>query len=74
MYLLRFVFSITLCYTLKLDICYSPMGKKCVSREDQPLIQERGLAVVDCSWAGLKDVPFAHLRCGAARLCKFINW
>jgi hypothetical protein len=48
------------------------MGKKCVSREDQPLIQERGLAVVDCSWAGLKDVPFAHLRCGAARLLPWL--
>jgi len=53
-------------------VVLSPMGKKCVSREDQPLIQERGLAVVDCSWAGLKDVPFAHLRCGAARLLPWL--
>lgn len=50
----------------------SPMGKKCVSREDQALIQEKGLAVVDCSWAGLAEVPFAQLRCGAARLLPWL--
>ncbi|CAK9876245.1 unnamed protein product [Sphagnum jensenii] len=50
----------------------SPVGQKCVSREDQQLLQERGLAVVDCSWKGLKDVPFANLRCGAARLLPWL--
>lgn len=50
----------------------SPVGKKCVSREDQQLIRERGLAVVDCSWKGLGEVPFAQLRCGAARLLPWL--
>lgn len=50
----------------------SPMGKKCVSREDQNLIREKGLAVVDCSWKGLAKVPFAQLRCGAARLLPWL--
>ncbi|URE08396.1 pre-rRNA processing protein involved in ribosome biogenesis (By similarity) [Musa troglodytarum] len=50
-------------------IVLSPVGKQCVSKEDQPLIKRKGLAVVDCSWARLNDVPFIKLRCGAPRLC-----
>jgi ribosome biogenesis protein Tsr3 len=33
-----------------------------VSREDAPLIRAKGLAVVDCSWNRLDDVPFGELR------------
>ncbi|THU49592.1 hypothetical protein C4D60_Mb06t11160 [Musa balbisiana] len=50
-------------------VVLSPVGKQCVSKEDQPLIKRKGLAVVDCSWARLNDVPFIKLRCGAPRLC-----
>ncbi|EYU31046.1 hypothetical protein MIMGU_mgv1a012913mg [Erythranthe guttata] len=46
----------------------SPTGKQCVSQEDLELIKRRGLAVVDCSWARLEDVPFTKLRCVAPRL------
>lgn len=48
--------------------CYSPTGTQCVSQEDLELIKRRGLAVVDCSWARLEDVPFTKLRCVAPRL------
>ncbi|WVZ23485.1 hypothetical protein V8G54_002029 [Vigna mungo] len=41
---------------------------QCVSREDYSIIQTKGLAVVDCSWARLDDVPFVRLRCAAPRL------
>lgn len=52
-------------------MCFdSPVGRQCVSKEDYSLIKSRGLAVVDCSWARLTDVPFAKLRCTAPRLCK----
>lgn len=52
-------------------MCFdSPVGRQCVSKEDYALIKSRGLAVVDCSWARLTDVPFAKLRCTAPRLCK----
>lgn len=47
----------------------SPAGTQCVSKEDQSLMNRKGLAVVDCSWARLDDVPFTKLRCVAPRLC-----
>eukprot|EP00879_Flechtneria_rotunda_P026689 GHRR01028502.1.p1 GENE.GHRR01028502.1~~GHRR01028502.1.p1 ORF type:complete len:129 (+),score=26.95 GHRR01028502.1:133-519(+) len=36
---------------------------RCVSREDAPLLMAKGLAVVDCSWNRLNDVPFREC-CG----------
>lgn len=53
-------------------IVLSPMGKKCVSREDRMLVKEKGLAVIDCSWARLNDVPFATIKCGAPRLMPWL--
>nr|AFK34770.1 unknown [Lotus japonicus] len=53
-------------------IVLSPVGKSCVSREDYSLIQNKGLAVVDCSWARLDDVPFVRLRCSAPRLLPWL--
>ncbi|KAK7845477.1 ribosome biogenesis protein tsr3 like protein [Quercus suber] len=51
---------------LKESLC--PVGTQCVSREDHSLMKRKGLAVVDCSWARLSDVPFVKLRCAAPRL------
>nr|XP_029121485.1 ribosome biogenesis protein TSR3 homolog isoform X2 [Elaeis guineensis] len=53
-------------------IVLSPLGSQCVSREDHLLIKRKGLAVVDCSWARLNDVPFVKLRCGAPRLLPWL--
>ncbi|KAL1326941.1 ribosome biogenesis protein TSR3 homolog isoform X1 [Arachis ipaensis] len=53
-------------------IVLSPVGKQCVSREDSSLIKLKGLAVVDCSWARLDDVPFVRLRCTAPRLLPWL--
>lgn len=39
-------------------IILSPNGKSCVSRQDAELIADKGIAVVDCSWNRLEDVPF----------------
>ncbi|KAL2498765.1 RNase L inhibitor protein-related [Abeliophyllum distichum] len=50
----------------------SPVGTQCVSIQDHELINRRGLAVVDCSWARLEDVPFAKLRCAAPRLLPWL--
>lgn len=53
-------------------VVLTPVGVKCVSKEDAPLIRERGLGVVDCSWARLDDVPFANLKCNAPRLLPWL--
>ncbi len=39
-------------------VILSPNGKCCVSNEDKELIGVKGLAVVDCSWNKLDEVPF----------------
>uniref|UniRef100_A0A5B7C7Q4 18S rRNA aminocarboxypropyltransferase n=1 Tax=Davidia involucrata TaxID=16924 RepID=A0A5B7C7Q4_DAVIN len=53
-------------------IVLSPAGKQCVSKEDYALMKRKGLAVVDCSWARLDDVPFTKLRCAAPRLLPWL--
>lgn len=42
-----------------------------MSREDAALISAKGLAVVDCSWNRLDDVPFGRIRGAAPRLLPF---
>ena len=39
-------------------VILSPAGTRCVSREDEELLRAKGLAVVDCSWNKLDEVPF----------------
>lgn len=53
-------------------IVLSPVGTQCVSREDYSLMTRKGLAVVDCSWARLGDVPFVKLRCTTPRLLPWL--
>ncbi|XP_052190777.1 uncharacterized protein LOC127800292 [Diospyros lotus] len=53
-------------------IVLSPAGKQCISKEDYILVKRKGLAVVDCSWARLDDVPFMKLRCAAPRLLPWL--
>ncbi|GJS85680.1 ribosome biogenesis protein TSR3 [Tanacetum coccineum] len=54
-------------------IALSPVGQQCISREDSDLITRKGLAVVDCSWARLDNVPITKLRCPAPRLWSIFN-
>ena len=42
-------------------IILSPIGKSCVSRQDSDLVMAKGIAVVDCSWNRLEDVPFWYI-------------
>ncbi|KAK3288969.1 hypothetical protein CYMTET_3575 [Cymbomonas tetramitiformis] len=49
-----------------------PMGTLCISREDSDLVNEGGLAVVDCSWAQLDAVPFSRMKSGGSRLLPWL--
>lgn len=42
-------------------VILSPNGTRSVSRQDAELMAAKGLAVVDCSWNRLDDVPFGGL-------------
>ena len=52
-------------------VILSPVGRNCVSRDDLDLIMSKGLAVVDCSWNKLDDVPFGRFFCSDL-LCSYI--
>lgn len=49
-------------------IVLTPVGKILISPADKELIRTVGLAVVDCSWAQLSDVPFHNLPSTANRV------
>eukprot|EP00210_Caulerpa_lentillifera_P004775 g4559.t1 len=53
-------------------VVLSPSATKVISKEDAGLIQEKGVAVVDCSWNRLEDVPFNRTRGIAERLLPWL--
>lgn len=60
-------------------IVLSPAGTDCVSRRDRALMEAKGLAVVDCSWNRLADVPFGDCPnprglCVSMRTCVCVCW
>lgn len=50
----------------------SPVGTKCVSPADREIIDTSGLAVVDCSWAKLRETPFERMKSPHPRLLPFL--
>ncbi|KAG6767289.1 hypothetical protein POTOM_028486 [Populus tomentosa] len=58
-------------FSYHFSVC-SPVGSHCVSREDYSLIERKGLAVVDCSWACLGDLSPVKLRCASPCLLPWL--
>lgn len=50
----------------------SPKGIKSVSPEDTAIVLANGVAVVDCSWARVDEVPFNKIRSPHERLLPYL--
>lgn len=48
-----------------------PSAKKVVSAADKELLEQYGAAVVECSWARIKEVPWSKIGGKCERLCQF---
>ncbi|KAJ8468902.1 hypothetical protein ONZ45_g17071 [Pleurotus djamor] len=53
-------------------IVVSPKGKQVLSPADRDIISADGLAVVECSWARLEDVPFNKISSPHERLLPYL--
>ncbi len=48
------------------------MATECLSPSDRDLLGERGLSVVDCSWARLEETPFHRMKSARPRLLPYL--
>ncbi|XP_044764752.1 18S rRNA aminocarboxypropyltransferase [Coccinella septempunctata] len=53
-------------------VVLTPLGTKCVSPADKEIVINKGIAVVDCSWAKLDETPIASLKTSCGRLLPFL--
>ena len=51
----------------------SPKGKQILSPSDRQYILNAGVAVVECSWARLDDVPFSKIASPHERLRTYLS-
>uniref|UniRef100_A0A023GES7 18S rRNA aminocarboxypropyltransferase n=1 Tax=Amblyomma triste TaxID=251400 RepID=A0A023GES7_AMBTT len=49
-------------------VVLTPSATRCLSPQDRDVVEKHGLALVDCSWARLDEVPFSQMRGGHPRL------
>lgn len=50
-------------------IVLSPMADTTISPSDIEIVQSLGIAVIDCSWHALSEVPFRKIKAPTPRLC-----
>lgn len=53
-------------------VILSPSGKQAMSMADHDIVAQYGIAVVDCSWAKLDEVPFTKIKGRHERLLPFL--
>jgi len=53
-------------------IVLTPTAELCLSPKDKDIMLDKGLAVVDCSWARIEETPLAALRPKYGRLLPFL--
>lgn len=53
-------------------IVVSPKGTSVISPADKEIVEQCGLAVVECSWARLDDVPFSKIASPHERLLPYL--
>src|SRR6266702_2754249 len=51
---------------------YRPNATQVLSPADKDIIDKCGLAVVECSWARLSEIPFSKIASPHERLCAFL--
>jgi ribosome biogenesis protein Tsr3 len=50
----------------------SPKGTSVVCPDDREIVAKGGVAVVECSWARLEEIPFHKIKSPHERLCVFL--
>jgi len=53
-------------------IILTPMASKCLSPLDKVIMEQKGLCVVDCSWAKLDETPFHRMKGPNMRLLPYL--
>ncbi|XP_045464174.1 18S rRNA aminocarboxypropyltransferase [Harmonia axyridis] len=53
-------------------VVLTPLGSKCVSPADKEIVSNKGVCVVDCSWAKIDETPIASLKTTCGRLLPFL--
>lgn len=51
----------------------SPNATKTLSPADEHILKEHGVAVVECSWARLDEIPFGKIKSPNERLREFLR-
>lgn len=50
----------------------TPTATIMVSKNDRSIVEQNGIAVVDCSWAKLESVPFQRIKAAQSRILPYL--